>query len=251
MLLLTQCLSAEELTQLTFWWLHHLLHVSSTLSTRHWTRPCSPIQGCSPVFWPADFEFALAQNCVPACAGTKQISSWAFPVLQADYHVHAQVTWMRWATASYSKPSQGIPTQLAPLLLILGVNFCSSGCQYRNKMQHLNRANTTPNSQNIEYTLTFYLDISHFNCLTQWSSGYPLKLLDTVYKYLMTWTLTGEPIFQYFPSYHEGSMSFFPSPHQGIPLISLGLYRTRCTFSEWFWRSRSTKGKQAQKHTSK
>lgn len=140
-------------------------------------------------------------------------------------------------------------TQRAQLLLIFDVNFCGSACQYRNKMQHLNHANTTPNSQNIKYMLPFYLDISHFNCLTQWSSGYPLKLLHTVYKYLMTPALTGEPIFQYFPSYHEGSMSFFPCSHQGIPLISLGLHRTRCTFSEWFWRT--TKGKQVQKHTSK
>lgn len=59
-LLLTQCLSAEEPTQITFWWLHDLLQVCSLPSTRHWSRPHSPIQGCSPVFWVADAELALA-----------------------------------------------------------------------------------------------------------------------------------------------------------------------------------------------
>lgn len=59
-LLLTECLSTEEHTQIVFWWLHELLKISSTLSTRHWPMPYKPIQGYSTVFWPLVFEFALA-----------------------------------------------------------------------------------------------------------------------------------------------------------------------------------------------
>lgn len=49
------------------------------------------------------------QSRAPACSGTQQLSSWALPVLQADYHANAQEISTRWATASYSKPFSGHP----------------------------------------------------------------------------------------------------------------------------------------------
>lgn len=215
MLLLTQRLSAEEPTQVIFWWLHDVFQVSSTLSTRHWTGLCSPIQGCSPVFRPADFELALAPHRAvllyvlahnSSAAGHYQCCKQTITLMPRRFQRGGPQP----ATPSLS---QGTPTQQAQLLLFLKLTFTTTDVKTETQMQHINHAYTTPNSQNINNMLPFYQDISHFNCLTQWSSGYPLKLLDTLVKYLMTpVALTGEPILQYFPSYHEGSMSFSPQP---------------------------------------
>lgn len=158
MLLLNQCLSAEELTQVTFWWLHDLLQVGSTPSIRHWTRPHSPIQNCSPVFWPAETDLALAllrAVFLHVLAPTRSAAGHSQCCRQT---ITLMPRWLEWGGPQPAPPSlsQGTPTQLAQPLLVFELNFCGGGWQDRNKMQNLNHANTTPNSKNINYMLPFY-----------------------------------------------------------------------------------------------
>lgn len=88
--------------------------LTSVLTSRFWIGSCS------------------SQSCVPACAGTKQLSSRALPVLQSEFHINAQVTWVRWATASCSKPFSEHPFPTSTIAAFFGVNLCGGGCQDRN-----------------------------------------------------------------------------------------------------------------------